>query len=480
MKIWPLRTLKAQLLATYFLLVLVSVGGMSLWIAPHFQREAEEQVEHELELEAHLLAATLRESLEDLHEAPQALAQLQDLIARYRSHSESRVLVLDTSYLVLAASEPALAGQIERAWPEFVAAAQGSEQHDVRVDRYSNEERVFAAAPVHDDDGALVGYVQVSLPMYPVRLGVYRSWAAMVGVVVLVLLMTALVSLWLAGRVASPLQALTQAVMRAAEGDFEYHVQPRGPQEIWHLTETFNRMRRQLADLLQRQQEFTANAAHELRSPLTALRLRLEMLRNHPEDRALQEKYLGEMIAEVDYLRTMVSQLLELTAADAAVENARPIDPAPLLYQIVDELMPLFTAKKVTLRVDVPSHLPLMRIWATELQVIIRNLLDNACKYTPAGGKVECSAYADEQYVVLKVNDTGLGITPEMQEKIFERFYRSHTDRMTSGSGLGLSLVRSLVERNRGKITLHSQPGEGTTFTLYFPIVRDERNANEP
>ncbi len=470
------QTLKMQLLATYFLLILVSVGGMSLWMAPHFQREAEEQVEHELELEAHLLAATLRDQVEDLYEEAEALPALQRLVSRYSSHSGSRVVVLDASYRVLAVSDASLKIEQEQPRPEFAAAALGQEQHDVRMDEYSGEERVFVAAPLQAEDGDyLLGYVQVSVPMWPVRLSVYRAWGTMAGIVLLVLAVTAGVSLWLANSIVSPLHTLTQAVEKAAEGNFQQHVAPDGPEEIRRLTQAFNRMSSQLARLLQRQRDFTANAAHELRSPLTALRLRLEMLRDHPEDRDLQARYLQEMIAEVDHLRTMVSQLLDLAAADEETEVPPPLDFAPWLYQVVDELMPLFAAKQVQLTVDSPSHLPPARIRAAELQVILRNLLDNARKYTPSGGQVRLCAFKEGNWVVVQVRDNGPGIAPEAQERIFERFYRLEAGR-SGGSGLGLALARALVLRNEGQIHLESEPGKGTVFTVRFPIsAKDEK-----
>ncbi len=471
MKAFRWRTLKLQLLATYFLLILVSVGGMSIWIAPHFQREAEEQVEHDLELEAHLLAATLRDHMEELEEGEDSLAALQAVVSRYSSHSNSRVMVVDTAYRVLAVSSPVAWVPQERSRPEFMAAQAGEEQHDVRLDEATGEERIFVAAPLRDEDGQLLGFVQVSLPMWPIRLGIYRAWAAMAGIVLLVLILTVLVSLGLAQRIVAPLHELVLLVEQAADGKFRQSALPKGPEEVRHLTESFNRMSRRLSDLLQRQQDFTANAAHELRSPLTALRLRLEMLRDHPEDKDLHDRYVREMIAEVDHLRSMVGQLLYLAAAEEQKEQPAPLDCAPWIYQVVDELMPLFSARRVQLTVDSPSHLPPVALRPEEFQIIVRNLLDNACKYTPEGGQVRLQACAAEDEVVIRVQDDGPGIPPEAQAHIFERFYRLEPGR-TGGSGLGLALVQTLVRRNGGDIALDSQPGAGTTFTVRFPIVK--------
>lgn len=476
-----LRSLRARLIATYLVLILLSVGGLAGWMAPQLRQYAEEQVEHELEVEAHLAALLLREPLEKVSEGEADEAFLVNKVQDYLSalNGELRLTIFDANFHPLFSSDPQVALGERQAWPELRAASRKQEQHDIRRDEVSGEERIFTAAPVINGDNAPIAFVQLSFPTAPVWQNVYRAWIALFGVVIVVAAVTIGSGLWLTAQVVGPLEQLTTVIHRIAAGNLKERAPLRGPQEVQQLAGAFNEMADRLERMIQRQQDFVANAAHELRSPLTSIRLRLELILTQlQDDPQMQRQYLEQVLEEIERLRKMTDQLLMLSSIEHG--NRLPpavIDLAPLLYEVSDEIAPLFHLRRQEFALEVPPHLPKVQVNPEEMRIILRNLLDNAAKYTQEGGKIRLQAWSEAGNVFVTVQDNGPGMSEETLPHIFERFYRGDKSRARSaqsGSGLGLSLVKELVQLNNGKIEVKSAPGQGSTFILRFPVV-DEK-----
>ncbi len=472
------RGLASRLALTYVSLVALSVGGLILWTGVQLQQATFDQEEHNLEIQAQLVANALRDTfVENEDSAP--TQSLTTLVRAYAEESRltsndapTRITVVDKKMRVLASSDERVTAGREDNHPEFVAARAGYEQHDVRWDEYANEERVFVASPIRGEDGD-IAFVQLSMSTLPIYAAIRQMWLGLLGAGALILALTAGVSFILARGIARPVQRLTNASEQVARGQLESRVTPEGPDEIERLGRAFNRMTDRLQELITREQEFAANAAHELRSPLTSLRLRLELLQNtartNPE---ITARYLQQTEQEVTQLQLVVDQLLTLAALDEGIRAARTsFDPAPLLYDLADSLSPLVQNAQVHFQVQVPEHLPHIYANAEQLRMAIRNLLDNALKYTPPQGTVTLSAQAQNAQVEIAVHDTGSGIPPEALAHLFERFYRTTNARSqrVRGSGLGLALTRSIVESNGGQIGVTSKLGEGSVFTIRLP-----------
>ncbi len=474
---WP-RSLKGRLIVTYLFLILLSVGGLAGWMAPQLRKYAEEQIEHELEIDAHLAAIVLREPIQKVAEGKARAESLNDLLRTYASafNSRLRITVLNADLLVLASTDPRVLTDREDRHPELLAAANKQEQHDIRLDEYSGEERLFTAAPVVNDDESPIAFIQVSFPTASLWADVRRTWAMLLGVVTVVAMVTLGSSLWLAQQVAAPLERLTMLAHRLASGDLKGRAPLEGPQEVRQLAEAFNEMAERLEQMLQRQRDFVANAAHELRSPLTSMRLRLELILSEmQDDPQAQRRYLEQILEEIDRLRKMADQLLMLSSLEQGNRLPPvPTDLAPLLYELSEAMMPIFRARQQKLTLEVPSHLPKVLVNAEQVRIIVRNLLDNAAKYTQNGGQIEMKAEAQEDHLAIVVQDNGPGISDETLPHIFERFYRGDKSRSRTaegGSGLGLSLVKELVTINGGTIEVRSAPGKGSTFIVRFPLL---------
>lgn len=229
--------------------------------------------------------------------------------------------------------------------------------------------------------------------------------------------------------------------------------------------------------LLKVRQDFVANASHELRTPLTAISGALETLEGLISEQGDAGRFLGILEKNVRRMSYLVSDLLDLSQLEDQERGERYVDEVPVaevLQSALQTISPQALAKDITLIQDLAglSSPGASLFWEKErMHQAIFNLLDNAVKYTPPGGKVTLSAREDEKEISISVTDTGLGIPKEHLTRIFERFYRVDRDRSRElgGTGLGLSIVKHIVEAHKGQIEARSELGRGSTFTITFP-----------
>jgi heavy metal sensor kinase len=248
---------------------------------------------------------------------------------------------------------------------------------------------------------------------------------------------------------------------------------PNAADELGQLTQTINAMIGRLEHSFSEIRRFTADASHELRTPLTAIRTETEVALRQPLSPADYQQLLGSILEECERLTRLTDQLLTLSREDAGAAKPplEPVELAALLDYVVETMRPLAEAKPLTLHFAAkgPIH-----IWGdgARLRQVFYNLLDNAIKYTPAGGSVEVRCEAQGKEAVVLVQDTGIGIPAEHLPRVFDRFYRvdKARSRDEGGTGLGLSIARTIVTAHGGEIHLASTPGQGTTCTVRLPI----------
>nr|WP_290670371.1 HAMP domain-containing sensor histidine kinase [Ardenticatena sp.] len=466
--LWP-----SLLLATVGLLIIVVWAG--LWI----QRLFISQAEQELEIEAFLVANALRDPLANFLEGESPRGRpLGNLVLSYAADTGARIVVALPDGRIVFSSEADMPFDRLPMTIELQAALAQSEQHDIRPDDLgSGELRLYAAAPIVGEDG-MIGLVQLSVPYAPIQQQVVSVWLRTGAIAALVVGMLALALLWLARVLNAPLEALTTVAETMAEGHLDVPISPKGPAEVQRLALAFATMAARIREMLVQQQQFAAHAAHELRSPLTSMRLRLEMIERLVQsgDEMRLQRYLQETETELQQLETLVSDLLSLASIEHETDAVqKPVDLAPLLYAVADELHPELRTRGVQIEMNVPPHLPLVVGHSSHLRIAVRNLLDNAIKYGHDGGRIALRAYATPTSVVVEIQDWGKGIEPADLPHLFDRFYRSKAVRGMNirGTGLGLAMVKAIVERHRGAIEVESEPGKGTTFRLMFPIASD-------
>lgn len=282
---------------------------------------------------------------------------------------------------------------------------------------------------------------------------------------------------WLAGRATRPLSEIMDTTSRLHPTNLEERLPLRGTRdELDRLSATINGFLDRIAGFLARNREFTAHAAHELRSPLAAIQSSIEVALTTDRDTEQYKEMLEEILDECASLTKLVNQLLVLAESDAGIEmlSKREIN----LQQLVQKSCDMFRGTAETKGVDLITDAPVsVKIQGDpqRLRQVINNLIDNALKFTPEGKsvRVELHPTATGQPVILRVVDEGVGIPPDELKHIFERFYtvdRSHSRGTGShGSGLGLSICQSIVEAHSGRIEVQSELGKGTRFDVYLP-----------
>jgi signal transduction histidine kinase len=293
---------------------------------------------------------------------------------------------------------------------------------------------------------------------------------AFVAAVVVALVLSALVGM----RLARPLREIGAAARQIARGDHAARIPREGPEEIVSLADSFNQMAAALEEQERMRREFIANAAHEIRTPLTNLKGYLEALRDGviEPDRAAFESLWEET-------ERLVRLSHSLDALAAGTEGPPPmlveLDLARAIATAVDVAGPAMGAAGLELTTDVPPSLP-ARADPDGLAQVLANLLQNAVRYTPRGGRVLVQASAEPADVLVSVSNTGPGIPPEDLPRVFERFYRveKSRDAARGGAGIGLAIVRQVVEAAGGRVGAESRDG---LTRVWFSLPRADRPA---
>lgn len=229
--------------------------------------------------------------------------------------------------------------------------------------------------------------------------------------------------------------------------------------------------------------EFVSTVSHELRTPMTSIKGYADLMLMGAAGKLTppQLRYLQVIKNNADRLKALVNDLLDISRIETGKTQLKlqPVDIAQLITDVVNEHARgriQHEQIEIDLSTSIAPSLPLANADHDKITRVLTNLVDNALNYTPAGGEVEIEAGADGAFVVVSVRDTGIGISPEYHEKIFDRFFRVEESQVQAipGTGLGLSIVRSLVEMHGGEMTLTSEPGRGSTFTFTLPLVVDD------
>ena len=315
-------------------------------------------------------------------------------------------------------------------------------------------------------DGKLL-QIAVSLRENDGFLEDYREVTAAVVAVVFVL---ATVGGWLtAKRAVSGVVRVARTAVHIGQGDLSQRVSlDRRGDEIDQLALAFNAMVERLQLLVSELKEVTNNIAHDLRSPITRMRGIAEATLARNEKNQACRELAGNVLEESDRLIGIINTMLEIAETESGVAQiARvPVDVDEIARNACDLFQPVAEDKGVRVQKASPDVPAIVLGDASRLQRVVANLLDNAVKYTPAGGSVALTVSGTSSDVLLSVADTGVGISGKDLPHIFERFYRADAGRCTPGNGLGLSLVHALVCAHGGDIRAESTPGKGSTFTV--------------
>ncbi len=445
----------------------------------------------------------------DLERAP--LSYLDEASVELSAVLETRIRVLDERGVVLVDSAGGDEGRDLSEEAAVAAALRGEQQTYQRMT--DGEDWLFVSVPVLVEEpapsaaspsveGRMAGVVYLGQPLRDVAAVLSDlRWRLLLAATV-ALPLSALMGLALARTIARPVRALTVAAGRLADGDFEYPLHTTGQDELGQLSRTFIAMRDRLRAVERMRAQFVTDVSHELRTPLTAVKGSVETLRDGAvDDPMVRERFLASIESETDRLIRLVNDLLILSRADAQALTLRrrPVDLRTVVRSTIEKLTPHLVGKGLHLTVELPDIPLTASADPDRVEQVLVNLLDNALKHTPAGGKVTIVGYGlrveggrtepltsspplpDGGWAILSVADTGEGIPAADLPHVFERFYRADRSRSRErgGSGLGLSIAKALVEAHGGCIWLESTSradgaggGEsGTTASFALPLL---------
>lgn len=255
-------------------------------------------------------------------------------------------------------------------------------------------------------------------------------------------------------------------------GDYSHKLELSGRDELNLLGDEFNELSDRLQESEQRRRQFVSDASHELKTPLASIKLLSDSILQNDMDAETIREFVGDIGNEADRLNRLSQKLIYLTKLDNETDSGSEIVYiGPTIHKVVRMLSAVADYAGVTLHADILQDCPIL-ILEDDLYQIIFNLVENGIKYNISGGQLTIMLTRRDEDAVLQIRDSGVGIPEESLEHIFERFYRvdKARSRQTGGSGLGLAIVHDMVERNRGQIYVSSVEGQGTIFTVEFPV----------
>ena len=328
------------------------------------------------------------------------------------------------------------------------------------------------------DAGDVAGWLQVIGDMDPINDTLDRLLTLMFVGGPLALVLAGLGGFFLAGGALHPIDRMTRTAQTITASDLNQRIKYEGPaDEVGRLAQTFDNMLDRLQTAFERERQFTGDAAHELRTPLAALKGRIGVTLSQSRQPQAYVETLQEMEGQVDRLIRLSADLLFIARLDQGqmARQKERIDVGDFLGAVVDQIRPLATAKAITLTETIPDGLALQG----DMDLLIRlflNLLDNAVKYTPKNGRVTIAAEQKKAKVIIYITDTGPGIPPEHLPHLFERFYRAEGDRARQtqdnhqgGAGLGLAIAHEITRAHGGSLKVQSELGDWTTFVVQLP-----------
>ena len=260
------------------------------------------------------------------------------------------------------------------------------------------------------------------------------------------------------------------------KGDYTHKLKLGGHDELSFLGDEFNDLTERLQTSEQKRSRFVSDASHELKTPLASIKLLTDSILQNDMDMETVREFVGDIGNEADRLTRTTGKLLSLTKVDGQVsEDCEIIKMAPTVERVIRMLSGIAQQNSITIEADLSEDSPVL-ILEDDLYQIAFNLIENGIKYNISGSKLTVHLLREEDNAILRVSDTGMGIPEDALSHIFERFYRvdKARSRATGGSGLGLAIVRAIVQRNRGEITVVTEVGKGTVFTVTFPVFETE------
>jgi two-component system sensor histidine kinase BaeS len=462
-------SLRAKLAISHVLPILLLMPILSLYLFYSLEKFFASSLLQQLTYQAQLVYDEVQQRPELTQNQQAAASYLAD-VARL---TNARVVLLSKEGIILASTRAEDADRIGTRYTDPAVAQALLGQSAQGVGPGFTTEVAYVVLPLQHD-GVTTGALRLSYEVNDLRAQFNQlQWLVLAGVALTVVLGLGL-GWGLATTIAHPLHQLSESAQKIAEGNYRSQVRVQSHDEVGQLAHNFNQMANRLEEAEQARERQLAAIVHELARPLTGMRAAIETLGDsadaEPEMHAVLLDGVDQELARLERLIGTLQGLhkralrpMQLDRAEIALD--RVIRACAANYD------PVAAQSSITLAVDAPPTLPHIRADEDRLIQVLTNLLDNAFKFTPRGGRVSVQAGENEQSVWVSVADTGAGIAPDELPHIFQQFYSGDESRDPEkrGMGLGLAICREIITAHQGKIEVESQPGRGSRFTFTLP-----------
>jgi signal transduction histidine kinase len=463
------RSVRFYLAISHALFVFLVLGGTSLVWYTGQEQVAEGAIRKHLEQRARLMATTsdIDQTLNFSPNIPVFYTALASNLEVYYLTTDLRLRSLTDQ--ALEEEDQQIAMQLGK------SALQGSTVSKEVYSQDFSHETLYAAAPVFDRSGKVIGAVCLSLSLKEFEATIKRTRSSLVGFTAGMAALSLILGVMLATLLTRPLSKAQHLAARVAGGDYDVRLPEKGPQELAELASYLNRMADELQLQTRQRKIVLANLTHELARPLGGLHLGVESLREGAiQDPALADDMLKDMDQTIQRMEALIDDL-SLAARPLSVPlklNLHPVAVEPLLQGLKSRFWPRAESLGVRLEVSLPTDVP--EVMADELRLfqIVSNLIDNAVKFSPQGGKVILSAEIVGSSLRLTVEDHGPGIPERDLERVFEPFFQGESPaKIRQGMGLGLSIAHRLALAHHGSLGLRNLPGGGLLASLILPLA---------
>jgi len=443
----------------------VTLGLFALFVHGEVARRVNREARLLTEVEANALVDSIRTQTEE-HPPEEVRAWLEARLRREVEDSDPKLGLglefLDTKGRSVLATG-SLAGQALPVPQDLLRAERGRRTRAVNLGGEHAHLVTLEAAPG--------GFVRVAVDGQRYAENVDHIRDVLLGALPVVLIATGLIGWLLARGSLTPIARITRTAQRITGSNLQERVPSGGSgDELDELAATLNQMIVRIGDSVERVHRFNSNAAHELSTPLNAIRNQLGVTLERERDPAEYRRVLEDVLDRVDHLSGAVESMLRLSRTEAGLDPGRvtEVELGPVLEVVIEFFAPVAADRGIELAFA-PGPAAWVRGDPAWLQQVFLNLVDNAIKYGRRGDGIRIEVEERDGSVGVRVADTGPGIPPEELDTIFERFQRSDRDRNRPGFGLGLALVREIAQAHGGRVEVESEPGKGSRFTVWLP-----------
>jgi signal transduction histidine kinase len=456
-----------RLLLSYLAITLVVLAMLEIPLGIFYAQRERDRFTADVERDATVIATIYEDDLEHGEVADPAPAE------RYRDRTGARVVVVDDSGASIVDTGAATPRDFSTR-PEIASALVGERATGIRRSDTLDTSLLYVAVPVASS-GIVHGALRLTLDASSVDDRIYRFWAGLAGIAVVITGVVSLVGWGLARSVTEPIRHLRETATRYSGGDLSVDARPvLGPPEIRELASSMDTMAVRLEALIDEQRSFVADASHQLRTPLTALRLRLENLQTGAPSEVAAE--LDTVIDESVRLAALVGDLLVLAQAD----EHRPVgvvDLGELVAGRCDMWSAVAEERHITIEMRSPDTVVMARAIPGAVDQVLDNLIDNALNASPDDVAIRIELVPGTDEHVLTVSDEGPGLSDADKQRACQRFWRG--DASLPGTGLGLAIVSSLVVGSGGRIDLMDAPCGGLAVAVHLPAATPGEQATQ-